>query len=389
MVNIGGALPAPRACATWWLHPPYPAGGLEALNDDPTPEFIWRNIERLANVPEIGRELFSGNLATKNRLHREFRNFVRQARLYDDAASLVHGTSAALLLYYCVLNLAKAELLVTDPGAVEGVRIHHGLAFNPTDARTLAGDAVQVQDGVFRRLYAKRSGVSITSGTQLPVKRLLINVPEIGWEVDTVGLGRCAIRRLIHGILTDGVSTWTVIGIHGEGQHLSNGVTDRHVARSFRRVDWYPTWRDMFAITRRNPGGGFAFFEEKEAVPAALIDGALSSDNVIHGCLRTWQKLAPFVDESTLDAYDALLCPSLYVARSLPMLCSLARYALMFYVSSLVRYKPSQLDPITRAEQAWLLDAFVSQARVPLLHNALTGITGKIHVFHNPTSFRV
>jgi hypothetical protein len=58
------------------------------------------------------------------------------------------------------------------------------------------------------------------------------------------------------------------------------------------------------------------------------------------------------------------------------MPASLARYAIMYYVSSLVRYKPSALDRSLRGTQAWLLDAFTYEAALPLLQNALSAIQG-------------
>ena len=146
-----------------------------------------RNLELPAMVQATGRALFLGTVAQRNALLREFRNFVRQAKTYDSGAVHIGGSSAALLSYYAVLNLAKADLR-SAPTKVRGVRIHHGLSFNPARARTVARDAVYVQDGVFPLLYQKRTGRQLAIGTRLPVRRLLASVPEIGWELREAGL---------------------------------------------------------------------------------------------------------------------------------------------------------------------------------------------------------
>jgi hypothetical protein len=102
-----------------------------------------------------------------------------------------------------------------------------------------------------------------------------------------------------------------------------------------------------------------------------------------------WNALHLIIDEPTIEAYDVLLCPSLFKSRMLPMPASLARYALMFYVSSLVRYKPSQLDPQTHARQAWILDSFTDLAAPLLIRAALSGIEQVPHFYFSEEAFRL
>ena len=62
----------------------------------------------------------------------------------------------------------------------------------------------------------------------------------------------------------------------------------------------------------------------------------------------------------------------------------LARYAAIFYLSSLVRYKPSRLDDSGRSEARWILESFSAEAGLHLLSAALKGITGTLHTFLSP-----
>ena len=65
----------------------------------------------------------------------------------------------------------------------------------------------------------------------------------------------------------------------------------------------------------------------------------------------------------------------------------LARYAAIFYLSSLVRYKPSALDPVRQGRIAWLFDSFAREAPRRILANSVSGILGQPLAFE-ATGFR-
>ena len=83
------------------------------------------------------------------------------------------------------------------------------------------------------------------------------------------------------------------------------------------------------------------------------------------------------------------MSPSLLRSRWLPIPPSLARYVLMFYLSSLVRYAPTKLDPRRQPDQAWLFDAFAGESHIPLLVNALNGMADDPVLFHPRAAQRV
>src|SRR5438105_1022251 len=145
-----------RPFTRWVLAPPYPGPTFEFFSEPATPDFMWELIGLESDIPERGRSLFTGNYSHRNALFREFRSYIRQAKEYDIAAKGVAATSAGLLHYYTAMNLAKAELLRTTPNPVTGLKITHGLSYSPTAARTIAGDRLRVNDGIFPLLYRKR-----------------------------------------------------------------------------------------------------------------------------------------------------------------------------------------------------------------------------------------
>lgn len=342
-----------------------------------------------ANDPSQGRDLFSGTLADRNALWREFRNYVRQARAYDDASRGVHGSSAALLLYYSLLNLAKAELLTRSPASILGQPIRHGLLFKRGTGHSIAGDAVEVSAGVFPLLYEKRTGTPLPLGTRIPVKRLLPLVPEIGWEVERCQLGPSKVAYLLHAAVWNAESLWALIAVARLNMVTENAVSARIFNRSFEPIGYPPDWRDKFAVTRRYIGGVFEIFQSRAVMPRREPNGVVWPDEYGSVAVNTWDRLRSIIDFSVDASYDALICPSLYSSRLLAMPASLARYALMFYVSSLVRYAPSKLDPSTQANQAWLLDSFTHESHIPVLCDSLNGISGRHHYFYERGAFRL
>jgi hypothetical protein len=148
-------------------------------------------------------------------------------------------------------------------------------------------------------------------------------------------------------------------------------------------------WRNPFAVSHRIGGETRSIFEGRRKYTFhPQPGGAYPISDFVQVSNGTWNDLVGLIDDGVDDQDDAMLASSLSGARFLPMPPSLARYALMYYVSSLVRYKPDQLDPRFQPEQQWLLAAFVDQARTPLLRAALTGIRNRRHMFHSPGAYR-
>jgi YaaC-like Protein len=374
------------------LAPPYPGPTVMEILEAPSPELIWREIEMEASYPDRGRALFTGSFAQRNKLWREFRSYVRQAREYDDAARNVKGPSAALLLYYAALNLAKAELLTSVPNLVSGQKISHGLSYSPTGAKTISGDFLKVQaGGVFPLLYRKRTGKPLANNVRIRVKPLLGYMQEIAWEVIQTSFTPLRYTGLLHFIAIAGAQGWAMMALSNPNSITGHRVTNARFKKLFEPVS-VPVgldWRNAFAVSQRMGGETRAIFEGRRKYtfhPAP--GGGYPSADFIQVSNGTWTDLIGLIDDGTDDEDDAVLGSSLSGAQFLPMPPSLARYALMYYVSSLVRYKPDQLDPRLQPEQHWLLAAFVDQARTRLLRSALTGIRNKRHLFHSPGVYR-
>jgi YaaC-like protein len=394
----------------WQVFPPHPAEGFVPFNESATRALIWRELLQLADVPKAGRALFSGSLVRRSRLWKEFGSFIRQAKAYDDAASLVNGPSSALLQYYTALNLAKAELLTlpNNPKAFA-----HGLTSSSQSARSIAGDVVTVKPGVFPLLYEKRTGVSLPTGTRLNVKRLLGSVPELGWELVTSKFAPSTTASLMHAAVTDGTTGWAVIAIDNPSVLLDSPSSSKVFLGAFEPVTPFPAvlpgvtfpyrfpppslpgsnreWRDVFGVSHRFGRGYQLFFESRWRLPVHPQEPGphVATDDYAAISAETNKTLRGLIDLSYEEGADATVTPSHVKNRMMPMPAGLARYAAIFYLSSLVRYRPTQVDLANNPRQHWLMSAFADQSAIHMLQSMLSGITGKWHLYYSPGAFRL
>jgi hypothetical protein len=71
------------------------------------------------------------------------------------------------------------------------------------------------------------------------------------------------------------------------------------------------------------------------------------------------------------------------------MPASLARYTIIFYASSLVRYRPSLFDAQSSPQNAYLFEAIARECALPLLVDSLAGLEGKPQLFYPDDALRV
>jgi hypothetical protein len=375
---------AHRPYVQWLLRPPYdPSRGAAQYNEAASIPFLTETLRRWAEIAKHGRQRFNGTLKQRNALWRDDRNFLRQALSNFDAALGVPNRTACLLYYYSMLNFAKSELMTTHSALLVNRRIGHGLSFNPTNAKKVSGDYLTVQDGIFPHLYEARTGFKLPRGTRLPVQRLMQAIPEIGTQVTDSGV---APARHLAGILQmlawDERASWVLLCVEDNGELDSKSATAKHFRRYFDEVEGPPDWRDNFGLTRRWDRA-VKFYESKSVIIRPSANTFLPGPTLA----LTWT-LKPILGPRTDENFDAYLAPSLYKSRMMPMPPSVARYAITYYASSLVRYKPSMLDPALFPEQAYLLDAIARECALPMLVDVLRGITGQDQFFFSSGSMR-
>ena len=362
-----------------------PSTPLTALFDSPTVPSVLEMLRTDAELPSIGLSRFSGTLKERNALWRDYRNFLRQAISNHRAALGVDNRSASLLYYYAMLNFAKAELLAVDPSAVRG-RVSHGLRFNGTRAKTVRGDYLTVQDGVFRMLYEHRTGYELPVGTRLPIHRLLARVPEIGQQLTSIEMGPSDVCGVLFLVAADGSASWSMLALENDDGVKPTTASGRFFARLFSRVDPPPEWQHKFSMSRRF-GPWPAFYESRATFPHGGL-GSASADVAKRAAQQNAWSARDILETATAGTFDAWLSPSLYRTKMLPMPPSLARYAVTYYASSLVRYRPSMFDSQIFPQYAYLFDALARECSVPMLTDILLALTKSLHFFMPDGAFR-
>lgn len=300
----------------------------------------------------------------------------------DTAAAGFSGSSGALLHYYTALNLAKAYLYPHAPQIVAN-KIHHGLSYSPSSARTHGADYVTVRPGVFPLLYERYTGQAIPPNTKLKISSLLRQLPEISAEVSGVGWKACQSAAVLHTVAMDrgAQESWSVLAISDFAGCLRtpNQSALMHLKRSFQEVDRPVGWREIFGLSPRTAiAGHLVFFQSREVVPGPMDPASISR--------LAFQQLTPYFE----PAFDGSLRDGMFskslTGGPLPMPPSLARYAAIFYLSSLVRYRPEWLDPYSHGEFAWLYDALADNTPLRMLAAFFDLITGQTHRF-DPAGF--
>jgi YaaC-like Protein len=355
-----------------------PTKGYNSWSDQPSIPLIRELLRRHADLPSYGMSRFQGPRAQKLSLWREYRNYVLQALSYFDAAANIAGRSACLPLYYAMLNFAKAELLVSDPSKIVGQQIGHGLSFSPIKAKKVATDALLVKNGVFRLFYERRTGHKLALNQRLPIGRLLKNIPEIGTQLRDVQFDSTVLVSLFYSIALDADSSWPVLLTLQEINPSDR--TGKIFHKVFERVQLDArsvSWRNEFGISRRVPAYTPAMYQSAN-VAANTGNGIV---NVQGADAITW-RIRDILSLSFGGAADGFLTPSLYESKLLPMPASLARYAVVYYASSLVRYRPSIFDSLATPENAYLFDAIARECAVPALLDALSGLEGQLQFFY-------
>jgi hypothetical protein len=358
-----------------------PARGTRIWTETASIDLIRELLRKHSEIVSYGRRRFTGTLAQKNASWRHYRNFLRQAMSNFDAALNVPNRSACLLYYYALLNFAKAELLNTHASQLVDTFIGHGLQFSSYEARTIAGDTLIVKEGVFRMLYERRTGRTISVNQRLPIKRLLANIPEIGTQLSDAGLGETAGFPILQTLVTDGSSSWPIILALAAPRILPNTSTGRVFFRTFHWINLRPNWRDIFALNARVGSMPFMFESNRQAPNYGLPINE-------HGAQTISWEISSILSRTTHESVDAWVTPSLYSRDFIPMPASLARYALMYYASSLVRYRPSMLDPQLFPEQSYLFDAIARECAIPMLTDAFSRLENQDQIFVAPGFFR-
>ncbi len=376
-----------RGFTGWFLRPVY-RNSLEVTGTHlPLDEEYWLALRHPAEVELAGIALLAAGdpgftvrtPAEKNQLWREFRAYVRQAEGFYRGASVLAWKSSPLNYYYSFMNLAKALAIVRGvlpPQPVHEPRqLHHGLS-----ARVIAGNpdewrlTVRGDDGVFPMLFRTVIGAPIPDNTELEARRLLGYSLPIGWQLQKSGNGALIAWFPCHRIiLVQAAECWDVIGVPREAP------LDRLPASFSAAYEEIPVDQaKAFAFTTLGLHASVAselrFLQRKtpEVSAAAGECNAAALDRLL-------EESAPHCTFELLNGTDyefGLGIPYAAAASTVPINELVASYAVMYFLSSLVRYHPDYMDRIGESAEAWLIESFAKSAPLFLVRYLVAAVLG-------------
>jgi hypothetical protein len=277
------------------------------------------------------------------------------------------------------MNLAKAiavtrGLLAPQP-AQNSRALQHGLS-----ARVIPGTpdkwkiTAKSTDGVFALLYQATVGVPIPDATEMDARGLLGYVPSISWQLQKSGSPVTRSWFPCHWVfLTHGDQLWDMIGISREADVSRLPATLAGVYQELSPEAARILARETLGL-QAVQANAIRFLQR--TTPIQAQEPGKYNVHEIENSLRA---AAPNCVFEYLDGTDFQFCVGLpYGAATgtIPMNELAASYAVMYFLSSVVRYHPDYMDHIGEATDAWLIESFAKSAPLPLLRQLVAAALG-------------
>jgi len=331
---------------------------------------LWSVLEYYSEVEEVGLNLIQAKGLQPQSLHlkifKSFQAFVRQAKSYYGSAKTLHYRSSSLLYYYSFLNLVKAYLLFRDPQRIMGRTAQsetHGLSYRSSTTNIdFQREAIRVHDGIFPLFYEAQTSNVIARNSTLNILSLLSYPTEISYQYILAGYGDPHILSSLAVAAVDLTNNqvWTILGFPAEASlnsflslhtNFLNTYQEVQIDHNLLAIVFGMSVPDLYS---------FRFFQviaTTQTLGNGFIDQADFRQKIIN-VLSTCYSTHYFDDNKDFD----LVLPytdSTYTTP-LPITEALVIYAVMFYLSSLVRYRPDYLEELLNTKPAWLIENFVT-----------------------------
>lgn len=298
---------------------------------------------------------------------RRFIAYVAQARQYHLATRELAPASKPLPAYYFALNLTKAFLTAVAPSTTVADRIGHGVSarFERRQRYRIQQETITIsQDGVFR-LLAERTGMK--------------HCYSAGYTIRLVDL----------------------LPYLAEGYDLYADAMDKNPKLLpikacyplFRnREGWLRVELDRDILGQRNIGPAAVvsrcrvFGQRFRLVQSDQPTASYESTNTFtyrHSTREVADQLCGLFDASLVASNRTVRGPRRFLALSnRPQLLSheAVTFALLHHLSSMVRYRPQDVERLSGTRYFWLLASWVDRACENFLLNMASRITREEHV---------
>ncbi len=337
---------------------------------------LFGSLDLYSEVKVIGRRLLSSNGHTApSKAQAQLQAYLRQGKAFFQAAELLDYRASPLSYYYSFMNLAKACALVRDP-KFNDANLHHGLSAGAGTGALRNHDVLVRSAGVFQIFYQSILAGSLPRSSRLNVAKLLGYVSDVSHEYHTLKFG------------TSRVHNGRMAGVIGGNQQahglLAVGATYKEQkpppvlvrSKHFEVVQLGAIHASNIFALPADQARGMLFVETKKTFPpvragtlpmkdiAEEIVAALGDSLSINPFSGPWQ----FAINETMPGRIA-------------MQEVLAIYLVMFYLGSLVRYRPWILEAMLDKKEAWIVERFVKTTPLTFLRYMRNIIDGQNLVY--------
>lgn len=347
---------------------------------------LWLLLGSIVEVREKGLTLFKRkrNLSKVALSHTydRFRAFCYQARNYYDSASHLPWDSSPLLYYYSFMNLAKAIILLHKDLPDKAI---HGLHF-PTEyvAGSIRSHNIHLisdyNKGIFPILYETifQHQPSVANFNAFKLFRYISQVYK---QTASVGLNKfnhlLGYAKLVVNRNPSPGSGWLVI----------LGPMDTDLTQKW---PFSAKFRNFFEVVDKNHNTMGALstvfgmkvselsrFKIYQSVNTRALNVARDSDF----CNDLFSAAPNVITERVFPVPSDFVYNLPYQQdknrRWVDMNDFLAIYILMFYLSSLVRYRPDTLRHLSQTKDRWILESFVVSTPVIFLRHCVNILLGE------------
>lgn len=329
---------------------------------------LWSSLDAVA-VEGAGIERLERRhgLTLDAEARRRLISYVSQAKEYYQAVGGVRPVSKPLLAYYFMLNLTKAFLTSVDPATTAPDRIGHGTSprFTRMQRYRIQQENVAIsQDGVFR-LLAERTGKRYCYASGHAI-RLVDLLPYLQEAVDLYADAMDEAPKLLPIMscypLFANKQGWLRVEIERDAL-TQRGIGPEAVTSRCK------TFGDAFRLVQSSePTASYETIatypygkSTREAGPAlcAAYDAALIATN---RTLRGPRRYLVVSNRSQLLSHEAVA------------------FAVLHHLSSMVRYRPQDVERLRGTRHFWLFSSWVDRACENYLLNLASRIAGEEHL---------
>jgi YaaC-like Protein len=352
----------------------------------PLDEEYWLALRYPAEVATAGKALLSVNNPRFAHLQpdeqeacfREFRAYIRQAEGFYRGACVLPWKSSPLNYYYSFMNLAKAMGIargVLTPEVVPHTRrLRHGLTAvvdsGPPDIWKLI---VQGQTDIFALLYKMVIDCAVAQNTELDAHQLLNYVSPIAWQLSKSGYGPRGWYPSYWVIAMTEKESWDILVVPQDAP-LNRLPATFDTDYQEVSIDAAKSFAMQVLRLHAIQSHSFRFLQRK--VPFGILAPGVYNVSGIEQALKAAAPHCVFENLDSTEYHLALGIPFQTATSEIPMNESIATYAVMYFLSSLVRYHPEYMDAIGESSDAWLIESFAKSAPLYLLRYLVNGVLG-------------